>query len=93
MIEMRPITIAEAIPVRHTVLREGWPIEECFYPRDDEPKTLHFGAFKNGVLLSIASLYEERSPSNPVTAAVRLRGMATVRHAQGTGVGTALLRY
>jgi GNAT superfamily N-acetyltransferase len=91
MIEVRPIPAAETIPLRHSVLRPGRPIEEASFPGDDLPTTAHFGAWKNGELLCIASLFLARFPDQPGVIAFQLRGMATAPQARGLGLGTAIV--
>jgi len=90
-IEVRQITSAETVPLRHAVLRPGRPVETALFQGDDLPSTTHFGAFRNGQLLCIASLFEAELPDKPGVAAIQLRGMATALEAQRTGLGQALV--
>jgi GNAT superfamily N-acetyltransferase len=90
-VEVRQVSAAETVPLRHAVLRPGRPVETAFFQGDDLPSTKHFGAFRNGQLLCIASLFEAELPDEPDVAAVQLRGMATAAEAQRTGLGRALV--
>lgn len=90
-IEVRPITAEETWPLRLAVLRPGRPIESARFPGDDAPGTRHFGAFRNGQLLGIASLYAAEMPARPGELAFQLRGMATAPEARGLGLGRALV--
>jgi predicted GNAT family N-acyltransferase len=90
-VEVREISAAETIPLRHAVLRPGRPVETAFFPGDDLKSTRHFGAIRNGQLLCIASLFEAELPDEPGVAAIQLRGMATATEAQRTGLGRALV--
>jgi GNAT superfamily N-acetyltransferase len=90
-IEVRQINTAETVPLRHAVLRPGRPIATALFPGDALPSTKHFGAFRNGQLLCIASLFEAELPDEPGVAAIQLRGMATAADAQRTGLGRALV--
>src|SRR6266498_5209473 len=90
-LEVRQISAAETVPLRHAVLRPGRPVETAFFPGDNLPTTKHFGAFRNGKLLCIASLFEAELPDEPGVIAIQLRGMATATEAQGTGLGRALV--
>jgi predicted GNAT family N-acyltransferase len=90
-VEVRQISAAETIPLRHAVLRAGRPVETAFFAGDDLPSTTHFGALRNGQLLCIASLFEAELPEEPGVAALHLRGMATATEAQRTGLGQALV--
>ena len=66
-------------------------MQEAHFPGDDDANTAHFGAFRNGELLCVASLYQASFPGEPETAAFQLRGMATAPEARGSGLGTAIV--
>jgi predicted GNAT family N-acyltransferase len=66
-------------------------VETASFAGDELPSTKHFGAFRNGQLLCIASLFEANLPDEPGTTALQLRGMATDSAVQGTGLGRALV--
>jgi predicted GNAT family N-acyltransferase len=91
MIDVRQITAAETIALRHAVLRPGRPIQEASFPGDDLPTTAHFGASNNGALLCVASLFLVDSPDQPGVTAFQLRGMATTPAAQGSGFGKKIV--
>lgn len=90
-VEVRQISAAETVPLRHAVLRPGRPVETAFFAGDDLPSTNHFGVFRNGQLLCIASLFAAELPDEPGVAAIQLRGMATATESQRTGLGRALV--
>ena len=90
-VDVRQITAAETVPLRHAVLRPGRPVETALFSGDDLASTTHFGAFRNGQLLCVASLFEAQLPDEPGVAAIQLRGMATATEAQRTGLGRALV--
>jgi GNAT superfamily N-acetyltransferase len=90
-IEVRLISSAETLPLRLAVLRPGRPRESAMFPGDDAPDTKHFGAFREGKLLSIASLYGADLPDKPGLSAWQLRGMATAEEARNSGLGRALV--
>lgn len=89
--EVRIIAAAETWPLRLAVLRPGRPIEAAQFPGDDMSTTRHFGAFRDGSLLGIASLYLAEMPDQPGLTAYQLRGMATAPEARGFGLGRALV--
>ena len=89
--EVRVVTAAEALPLRHAVLRAGRPIKSAMFAGDDAPTTRHFAAFQNGQLLSIASIYRAEMPEHRGHSAMQLRGMATAPAARGKGFGKALV--
>jgi GNAT superfamily N-acetyltransferase len=91
VVDVRQISAAETVLLRHAVLRPGRPVESALFQGDGLPSTAHFGAFRNGELLCIASLFEAELPDEPGVAAIQLRGMATAPEAQRTGLGRALI--
>jgi predicted GNAT family N-acyltransferase len=71
--------------LRGRVLRPGMPPEASLFPGDDQPGTIHLGAFTDeGRLVGIATLVRNEG--------LQLRGMATEPDVRGTGAGAALLR-
>jgi GNAT superfamily N-acetyltransferase len=94
--DFRPITAAETRPIRSEILRPGQPPDALVYPGDDAPSSLHAGAFVDGALAGIATVYPEPMPAAPdadldPSRAFRLRGMATRAGLQGRGIGRAVL--
>lgn len=89
---IRPITAAEARPLRHEILRPHQPIEACVYPHDDALDSFHVGAFQNDQLVGVATILREPFPDEPHHNAWRLRGMATLPHVRRMGYGAALVR-
>ena len=90
-IEVRSLTTAETWPLRISVLRPNRPLEAAQFPGDDLPTTKHFGAFRNGQLVGIASLFDVEMPEQPGLAGMQLRGMATAPEVRGQGFGRALV--
>lgn len=101
--DIRPISAAETRTLRGTVLRPGQPPENLVYPGDTAAGSFHAGAFLDGALVGIASVFPEpmpRAPAPPASSAqapdpdnaFRLRGMATRPDLQGQGIGRATLR-
>jgi GNAT superfamily N-acetyltransferase len=89
---IRAVTGAEVRPVRQRVLRPHQKESALVYSGDAAPETLHAGAFVDGELVGIASIFLE-PPEYNVThpAAWRLRGMATLPEHRGLGIGRELL--
>lgn len=88
---IRVITASETRPLRQRVLRPGQRIEELVYSGDDDPDTRHFGAFVDGLLVGIASIYHREMPEGGDSGDWQLRGMATLPDRRQRGVGARLL--
>jgi GNAT superfamily N-acetyltransferase len=88
--EIRRISAEETIAIRWPILRPGFPRETAIFAGDDAPGTQHFGAFQDGALVGVASIY--RAPFDDVEKAWQLRGMATLPEVRGLGCGRVLLR-
>lgn len=86
------ISARDTHSLRHKVLRQGRPIEECYFEGDEDDQTFHLGAFINTKLVSVASFYYERNPAFEDENQYRLRGMATLEEHRGSGHSRALLK-
>ncbi len=91
-LSIRVITAQEVIPIRQVILRPGRPVNECAFAHDDGSGTRHFGAFSDGVMVGVASVYHLSPPGTTDDGAWQLRGMAVLENSQRRGVGAALLR-
>ncbi|MCI0414550.1 GNAT family N-acetyltransferase [bacterium] len=84
---------AEAVyPLRQSILRPEKAYDFSIYPADNIKSTLHLGAFLNGELTGIASIYLEAPPGGSVPGAWRLRDMGVVEGMRRKGYGSALLK-
>jgi predicted GNAT family N-acyltransferase len=94
-IEIREISAAETRPVRQRVLRPHQRPEELVYPGDEDADTFHLGAINaEGDVLAILSMYRHAQPplaTEDEPSAWRIRGMASVPEARGTGLGRDLV--
>ena len=93
-IEIREISAEQARPVRQRVLRPHQRPEQLVYPGDDDGDTFHLGAYEGEELLAILSMYRHaQPPTDPFgePRAWRIRGMASVPEARGTGLGRRLV--
>jgi len=88
---LRRISAAETRPLRQAILRPHQPVEELVYPGDESPEAAHFGAFLDGKLVGIASVYHEAPHGGTDDKAWRLRGMAVVLQLHRKGIGSRLL--
>jgi len=91
--EIRPISAEETLDLRHAILRAGRPRETAIFAGDDAQASRHFGAFRDGQLIGVATMHYVPLLDQPdhEGSAFQLRGMATAEEARGHGVGSALL--
>ncbi len=80
--DIRLISAEETLPIRHAVLWPTKSINFCRVSNDD--KGLHYGAYRHGELVSVASIFTSGKVS-------RLRKFATRSEFQGQGIGKAML--
>ncbi|HEY9030226.1 MAG TPA: GNAT family N-acetyltransferase [Kangiella sp.] len=98
MLIIRSVPQANIIPLRHSVLRAGQPVETCYYEEDNMEGCFHLAAFIDGRVVSIASFYPESHSKQDTDSELdrdctwRLRGMATDPESQGKGYGAELLK-
>lgn len=90
---IRPITAAETRPLRQAILRPHQSLDQLVYRGDDEPDTLHAGAFHAGRLVGIASVARGQCPRAEFTRPWQLRGMATTPEVRGLGYGRAMITH
>jgi len=92
VLEVRPITAEETLPLRLAILRPGLPRETAIFPNDEAQTSRHFGAFSEGELVGVATMHFSPLLDQPdFDSAYQVRGMATVPELRGSGVGRALL--
>lgn len=89
--DLRTIDLRAIRQLRHELLRPHQQSWEIVFDGDEEPDTLHVGAFRGEELVGIASAMREAPPGEPDPLAWRLRGMATLPEVRGQGYGGALL--
>lgn len=88
---IRFITTQQTIPLRSMVLREGLPIEECYFDGDNAQTTFHLGYFnENEELVCILSCMKDNH-GKLAKDAYRLRGMATHPDHRRKGYAAELL--
>jgi GNAT superfamily N-acetyltransferase len=89
--DLRQIDLDAVRRLRHQLLRPGRPADELVFPGDDEPDSLHLGAFEEERLVGIATVIREPPPGEGDDRAWRVRGMATLPEVRGRGYGGLLL--
>ena len=88
---IRRISSVETLPLRQSILRPHLALTGCIHDGDDKPETRHFGAFLEGRLVGVASLFDQPFPSSNGSKCWRLRGMAVEERQQCSGIGGRLL--
>jgi predicted GNAT family N-acyltransferase len=86
---VRRTSLDEIFALRHAVLRPGRLLETAAFDGDDEPSTVHLGAYDGGTLVCCATLM--RRPFEGEDAG-QLRGIATRQECARRGIGTAVVR-
>jgi len=87
---VRRATVDEIMPLRHAVLRPGYPLEASHYAEDDV--AVHISAWEDATLVGCATVFADPWLGPPEVAdAWRLRGMAVDPDLQRSGVGTQVL--
>jgi predicted GNAT family N-acyltransferase len=88
VVEVRRVSVDVVRPLRHAILRAGYPVAESVYTADDLAETVHLAAFDGDEVVGTATLFPEPYEGRP---AWRLRGMAVADRWRGRGVGSLLL--
>lgn len=88
--ETRRASIDEILPLRHRILRTGFPIEAAMFPEDDDLKTIHYGLFIDGEVNVCLTLIANELDGQK---AWQLRGMAADVGVQGKGLGGRLVQF
>ncbi|HAS6548312.1 TPA: GNAT family N-acetyltransferase [Vibrio parahaemolyticus] len=82
--DIRKVSTAEVLPIRHLVL---WPDKSpSFCEVEGDRSAIHYGAFVDGKLVCVASVY-----NNGLEA--RLRKFATLPEHQRKGIGTKVIMH
>ena len=82
------LTPEETHPLRLAVLRFDTPTKEVVFPEDTWSGAFHLGVRLGDQLVGTSSWVPRDHDGRP---GVQLRGMATARHLQGSGLGGLLL--
>lgn len=86
------ISAADTYPLRLAVLRDNTPTKAVSFIEDDWPGVVHLGVRDSaGVLIATSSWVPRECASHVGLRGVQLRGMATAKKRQSTGVGGLLL--
>lgn len=92
-ISIRSISAEETRQLRAVILRPGQATEQQVYLNDEAAGSFHAGAYLDGELIGIASVFHEPPPGEDDHGAWRLRGMAVHEQARRQGIGRLLLEH
>jgi GNAT superfamily N-acetyltransferase len=90
-ITINKIKYIDTFPVRSAVLRQGKPIETCFFLGDDAVGTTHFGLFIENNIIGVASVFKSNNENFDNKTQLQLRGMAILKEHQNMGFGKLLI--
>ena len=91
MIEVRPVTAPETLPLRAQVLRPGHTPDEKWFMGGMPPEARHFAAFDGADIVGVAFVVPMEAPFAPGERAWMLRGMAVDPARQNQGIGRAVV--
>ena len=91
-IAIHRVPVAVVRPLRHKVLRPGYPESAVHTDRDEEPETVHLAAFDGDRVIGVVTMFPELFPDDP-RSALHFRWMAVDETRRGTGIGQALMRH
>lgn len=87
---VRVAVLDEIFALRHAVLRPGRAVDTAHFDGDEEPTTVHVGAWDAARVVGCATLMRRAVDRED---AAQLRGMATALAYRGRGVGSAVLHF
>ena len=90
-ITIKKINYLDTFPVRSVVLRQGKPIETCFFLGDDAVGTTHFGLYIENNIIGVASVFTSNNENFDIKNQFQLRGMAILEEYQSAGFGKLLI--
>lgn len=89
--DIKKISAEKTHAIRHPMLRQGRPIEDCVFDGDKDPKTIHLGAFIENKLVGVLSAYQKNTTVFDVKESYQIRGVAVLTTAHRKGIGRALM--
>jgi GNAT superfamily N-acetyltransferase len=92
-VHVRQVPVDLVRPLRHRVLRNGFPESSVHTERDDDPSTVHLAAFAGDDVIGVITMFPEPFPEEPERTAEHFRWMAVDEARRGSGAGKALLRH
>ena len=91
VLEIKEISAKKTHAVRHPMLRQGRPIEDCVFQGDEDKTTVHLGAFEGKELVGVVSAYQKTCQDEGQSKAYQVRGVAVLEEHQRKGIGRELM--
>ena len=73
------------------MLRQGRPLKDCVFEGDNDPETIHLGAYIENKLVGVLSAYQKSISAFDAIESYQVRGVAVLTSAQRKGIGRALM--
>jgi GNAT superfamily N-acetyltransferase len=90
---IKKITPKETYFIRNSVLRNGKPIETCYFDGDDLETTIHFGLYDDENCVGIVSVFQNKNDNFDEDLQFQIRGMAVLEAHQNKGFGRQLIQH
>lgn len=90
---LKKISAESTISIRQQVLREGKPLESCYFDGDLLASTFHIGLFCDNILVGIISVYKKNAPLFIDENQYQIRGMAVLKDFQKRSFGEQLVAH
>lgn len=90
--QIRPITVEQARPIRHKVLRPHQDFSQTLYPFDDHELSFHAGVVYQNQVIGVSSIYPQDQSEQFSQTHWRVRGMALLPEYQKQGLGQQALK-
>lgn len=88
---IKEISYRDCLQIRQAVLRPHQKAEDCIFNNDTDSTSFHLGAYRNDLLVGIATFISEQKSQFEFDIQYRLRGMAVLQEFQRHGIGKLLL--
>jgi GNAT superfamily N-acetyltransferase len=92
-VTVRQVPVDLVRPLRHRVLRNGFPEASVHTDGDDDPATVHLAAYAGDEIIGVVTMFPDPFPEEPGRTAARFRWMAIDEARRRSGAGKALLRH
>ncbi|HEX3386322.1 MAG TPA: GNAT family N-acetyltransferase [Mucilaginibacter sp.] len=90
---IRFIPVEDTLAIRNDILRGGKLIlDQCRFPRDENPESFHLGYFVGDKLVCIATFHLQNYKEYQGKG-YQLRGMATLEEYRGRGIGNQVVNF